>query len=90
MRVHVHPRKKKATLATLIAIVVSVNASVLKSETKEAVSPCNSKIVSDKLGEEKNLDQQKINYDGDQVWRVYKDNKIVEEVVRLKDEEGCT
>ncbi|XP_020278345.1 carboxypeptidase B-like [Pseudomyrmex gracilis] len=86
MRIHVHPRRKNATLATLIAIVVSVNASVLKPESKEAASPC--KIVSDKLGEEKNLDQQKINYDGDQVWRVYKNNKIVEEVVRLKDEEG--
>ncbi|XP_012230102.1 carboxypeptidase B isoform X2 [Linepithema humile] len=91
---HNYIRRQRARWAILpiIAIVIfAVDASSLGRQTKEAPNVSESVQQADKLRNEQKESkdiQEQITYDGDQVWRVYKNNSSFDELVKRYDEHG--
>lgn len=70
----------------MIAIIVFVvDASILERQTREFVHN-----ISEGKKEPKDFSSERITYEGDQVWRIHKDNSSVDELVERYDEYGCT
>jgi len=76
---------KWVTLTT-IAIFFVVDATILDPESKESIV-YNGETV--KQGCKKDF-EKKVIYEGDQVWRIYKHNDSVNDLVEQYDEYGCT
>jgi len=72
---------------TTIAIVAVVDATVFVNPALEESVAYSSEINQQTY--KKDLAKQII-YDGDQVWRIYKHNDSVNELVQHYDEYGCT
>lgn len=67
-------------------IVFVVDASILERQTREFVDH----NISEGKKEPKDFSSERITYEGDQVWRIHKDNSSVDELVERYDEYGCT
>lgn len=80
---------KWMTLTMMAIIVFIVDASILGRQTREFVDPNITHTHSEGKKESKDLDGERITYEGDQVWRIHKDNSSVEELVQRYDEYGC-
>jgi len=74
----------KWVILTTIAIFFVVDATILDPESKESIV-YNGEIVKQACKKEK-----KVIYEGDQVWRIYKHNDSVNDLVEQYDEYGCT
>lgn len=82
------PRYEKwAMLATMVIVVFVVDATVFANPVLEESVASNSKIGQQAY--KKDL-QKKVVYEGDQVWRIYKHNDSVNDLVQQYDENGCT
>lgn len=83
-------RKERAKWTTLIVMIIIfiVDASNLEHETR-ILETSNSNTTK----ETKNLVQEQITYEGDQVWRIHKPKEgasYVNELVQRYDADGCT
>lgn len=75
------------TLTTIAIVVFVVDAAVIANPAlEESVAYSNE---SNQQTYRKDL-AKRVNYDGDQVWRIYKHNDSVNELVQHYDEYGCT
>lgn len=71
----------------MMAIIVFVaDASILRRQTRGVLG----RDISEGKKQPKDLVGERITYEGDQVWRIHKDNSSVEELVQRYDEYGCT
>lgn len=67
-------------------IIFVVDAFTLKCQTREFVDH----NINDGKKELKDFAGERIIYEGDQVWRIHKENSSVGELVERYDEYGCT
>ncbi|CAL1685712.1 unnamed protein product [Lasius platythorax] len=79
---------KWMTLTMMAIIVFIVDASSFGRQTREFVDPNITHTHNEGKKESKDLDGERITYEGDQVWRIHKDNSSVEELVQRYDEYG--
>lgn len=77
---------KLTTLMMMAIIIFVVDASILERETREFVDH----NISEGKKKPKDFADERITYEGDQVWRIHKDNSTVDELVERYDEYGCT
>ncbi|GAB1860577.1 Carboxypeptidase B [Camponotus japonicus] len=75
---------KLTTLMMMAIIVFVVDASILERQTREFVDH----NISEGKKEPKDFSSERITYEGDQVWRIHKDNSSVDELVERYDEYG--
>lgn len=81
-------------IVIIFAVIFAIDASSIERQTKEFVTSNVSEGVeqADKLrnGQKgsKNCVREQITYNGDQVWRIYKNNSSVDELVERYDEHG--
>lgn len=80
---------KWTTLTMMTIIVFVVDASILEHRTREFIDRNITYTLSENKKESKNF-ENRITYEGDQVWRIYKENSSVDELVQRYDEYGCT
>lgn len=78
---------KWVTLTTIAVIVFVVDATVFVNPALEESVAYNSEIGQYAPGKDLN---KRVVYEGDQVWRIYKHNDSVNELVQHYDEYGCT
>lgn len=77
---------KLATLTTIAIVILVVDASVnraLEREESVAYNGETQQAFREDL-------EERITYEGDQVWRIYKHNDSINELVQRHDEYGCT
>lgn len=81
-------------IVIIFAVIFAIDASSIERQIKEFVTSNVSEGVEqvDKLrnGQKgsKNCVREQITYNGDQVWRIYKNNSSVDELVERYDEHG--
>ncbi|XP_029671098.1 carboxypeptidase B-like isoform X2 [Formica exsecta] len=77
-------RAKWMTLMMMAIIVFVADASILRRQTRRVLG----RDISEGKKQPKDLVGERITYEGDQVWRIHKDNSSVEELVQRYDEYG--
>lgn len=77
---------RPAKWAAMVIAVFVVDATVYANPALEESVAYNSEIGQQAYKE----DLKKVVYEGDQVWRIYKHNDSVNELVQQYDENGCT
>jgi len=88
-------RARWAILLIIAIVIFTVDSFSLERQTKEsAPNVSEGAQQADELRNEqkesKDSVQEQITYNGDQVWRIYKNNSFVDELVKRYDEHGCT
>lgn len=77
------------TLMTIAVVSFVVDASVIVNpDLEETVAY--SDIAQERYRTDLHTQPKRVVYEGDQVWRIYKHNDSVNDLVQLYDEYGCT